>query len=283
MHMAHPNLPLSESPSKKVIYDLGANTGDDLPYYLKKADVVVAVEANPTLAKQIELKYSRAISEGRLFVENCVVTSLPHSIDVPFYMHKHGHIISQFPRPAESELIHFDEVMLPSKSVLSLIEYYGHPHYIKIDIEGYDHEIVRNLIENRIFPEFISAESHSIEVFALLASSHFYTSFNLVDGPSVVKKYKNTPISTLTGPEYFSFPGHAAGPFGEDIKTPWMTSEHFFELLAYEGLGWKDIHATNRPLATLENKVYFSDYAKSYLLKKLTPKILRPLFNKKIR
>jgi hypothetical protein len=29
--------------------------------------------------------------------------------------------------------------------------------------------------------------------------------------------------------------------------------------------------------------VYFSDYAKSYLLKKLTPKILRPLFNKKIR
>jgi hypothetical protein len=127
--------------------------------------------------------------------------------------------------------------MLPSKSVLSLIEHYGHPYYIKIDIEGYDHEIVRNLIENRIFPEFISAESHSIEVFALLASSHFYTSFNLVDGPSVVEKYKNTPIRTLTGPEYFSFPGHATGPFGKDIKTPWMTSEHFFELLAYEGLG----------------------------------------------
>jgi FkbM family methyltransferase len=277
--MAHVNPPSSESPSKKLIYDLGANTGDDLAYYLKKADVVVAVEANPTLAQQIEAKYSGAILEGRLFVENCVVTTLSHSADVPFYMHKHGHIISQFPRPAESELIHFDEVMLPSKSVLSLIERYGHPHYIKIDIEGYDHEIVRNLIENRIFPEFISAESHSIEVFALLASSNFYTSFNLVDGRSVVEKYKNTPISTLTGQEYFSFPSHAAGPFGEDIKSPWMTSEHFFELLAYEGLGWKDIHATNRPLAKPENKVHFSDYARSYLLKKMTPKFLRPLFN----
>jgi FkbM family methyltransferase len=279
--MADLNPPPSNSSSKKVIYDLGANTGDDLAYYLKKSDVVVAVEANPTLAKQIESNYSSAISEGRLFVENCVVTTLSHSADVSFYMHKHGHIISQFPRPAESELIHFDEVMLPSKSVLSLIERYGHPHYIKIDIEGYDHEIVRNLIENRIFPEFISAESHSIEVFALLASSNFYTSFNLVDGRSVVEKYKNTPISTLAGPEYFSFPSHAAGPFGEDINSPWMTSEHFFELLAYEGLGWKDIHATNRPLAKPENKVYFSDYVKSYLLKKLTPKFLRPLFNTK--
>jgi FkbM family methyltransferase len=241
--------------------------------------VVVAIEANPTLAKQIETKYSGAIAEGRLFVENCVVTTLPHSADVPFYMHKHGHIISQFPRPAESELIHFDEVMLPSKSVLSLIEHYGHPHYIKIDIEGYDHEIVRNLIENRIFPEFISAESHSIEVFALLASSNFYTSFNLIDGRSVVEKYKNTPISTLKWPESFLFPSHAAGPFGEDIRSPWMTLEHFFELLAYEGLGWKDIHATNKPLAKPENKALFSDYAKSYLLKKMTPKFLRPLFN----
>jgi FkbM family methyltransferase len=279
MHMTPLNQPAYEQPSIKVIYDLGANTGDDLAYYLKKADKVVAVEANPTLAKQIESNYSAAISEGRLFVENCVVTTLPHSADVPFYMHKHGHIISQFPKPAESELVHFDEVMLPSKSVLSLIEEHGHPYYIKIDIEGYDHEIVRNLIENRIFPEFISAESHSIEVFALLASSNFYTSFNLVDGRSVVEKYKNTPISTLTGPESFSFPSHAAGPFGEDIKSPWMTSEHFFELLAYEGLGWKDIHATNKPLAKPENKALFSDYAKSYLLKKMTPKFLRPLFN----
>jgi FkbM family methyltransferase len=276
--MTYLNQPNSKSPSQKVIYDLGANTGDDIAYYLKKADVVVAVEANPALTNAIQKRYSNAISEGRLFVENCVVTILPHSVTVPFYLHKHGHIISQFPRPSEAELIHFDEVMLPSKSILSLVERYGYPHYIKIDIEGYDQEIVRNLIENRIFPEFISAESHSIEVFSLLVSSNVYTSFNLVDGRSVVEKYKNTPISTLTGQESFSFPNHSAGPFGEDIKSPWMTSEHFFELLAYEGLGWKDIHATNKQLARPDNKVHFSDYAKSYLLKKMTPKFLRPLF-----
>jgi FkbM family methyltransferase len=265
---------------KKIIYDFGANNGDDIPYYLKKADIVVAVEANPILTKEIERKYSEAVSAGRLFVENCVVTTSEFSGDVPFYIYKYGHIISQFPKPAESELINFDEVLLPSKSVLSLIEKYGYPHYIKIDIEGYDQEIVRTLIENKIFPEYVSAESHSIEVFALLVSSNFYKSFNLVDGPSVVKKYKNTLINTTIGQERYSFPSHSAGPFGEDIRGDWMTSQNFFELLAYEGLGWKDIHASNQSLAKPESKVYFSDYAKSYLLRKITPKILRPLFKK---
>jgi hypothetical protein len=34
---------------RKVIHDIGANNGDDIPYYLKKADIVVAVEADPVL------------------------------------------------------------------------------------------------------------------------------------------------------------------------------------------------------------------------------------------
>jgi FkbM family methyltransferase len=32
---------------KKVIFDLGANQGQNLGYFLDKADKVVAVEANP--------------------------------------------------------------------------------------------------------------------------------------------------------------------------------------------------------------------------------------------
>ena len=37
----------------KIIYDIGANNGDDIGYYLKKADQVIAVEANPDLSKRI--------------------------------------------------------------------------------------------------------------------------------------------------------------------------------------------------------------------------------------
>ena len=32
---------------KKVIYDFGASDGRNIPYYLLKSDLVIAVEANP--------------------------------------------------------------------------------------------------------------------------------------------------------------------------------------------------------------------------------------------
>ena len=47
------------------------------------------------------------------------------------------------------------------------------------------------------------------------------------------------------------FPHHSAGPFGNDISGPWMTSDNIFKVLSFAGLGWKDIHATNTKKADL--------------------------------
>lgn len=264
--------------NNKIIYDFGANNGDDIAYYLKKADIVVAVEANPTLTKYIEERFSSEIFQGKLFIENCVITADEIDAFVPFYIHKYGHVISQFPKPKESELQNFDEVMLPSKSVMSIISKYGYPHYVKIDIEGYDQEILRTLFNNKIFPEFISAESHSIEVFSLLVSSNQYSAFNLVEGPLVPILYGDTLIHTAKDKERHSFPSHSAGPFGDDIKTEWMTFENLFKRLAFEGLGWKDIHAAKNIPPNPSLNISFPNYAKAYVLKKLTPKFIRPIF-----
>jgi hypothetical protein len=57
---------------RRVIYDFGSNNSDDIPYYLKKADLVVAVEANPALCNQIRSRFKIEISTGKLVVENCV-------------------------------------------------------------------------------------------------------------------------------------------------------------------------------------------------------------------
>jgi hypothetical protein len=48
-----------------------------------------------------------------------------------------------------------------------------------------------------------------------------------------------------------------------------MTPDNFFQLLALEGLGWKDIHASQEIVADPSNKIRFSDYVKKYLLKKI--------------
>lgn len=264
----------------KIIYDFGSNNGDDIPYYLMKADVVVAVEANPVLVQIIRDRFPLEIDTGKLFIENCVLTADEDDKTVPFYLHKHGHVLSQFLKPDDLRIMDFDEVFLPSKSVKSIIQKYGKPFYIKIDIEGYDQEILRSLFEDGIYPDFISAESHTIEVFSLLVSTNHYKSFNLVNGPTVPLKYGNCKIKTIDDTfNTYSFPIHSAGPFGEDIIGDWMNPDNFFELLALEGLGWKDIHATTVIKPNVNRKVYFKDYAWSYVLKKITPKLFRPLFN----
>ena len=127
--------------TQRVIYDFGSNNGDDIPYYLLKGDVVVAVEANPVLTKAIEDRFKKEISLGRLFVENCVLTTEGSNGDVLFYLHKGSDTASQFPRPSDLEMKNFQEVTLPSKSAVELIKKYGDPYYIKIDIEGSEKEI----------------------------------------------------------------------------------------------------------------------------------------------
>lgn len=227
---------------KKIIYDFGSNNGDDIPYYLKKADLVIAVEANPLLCDHIRKRFPDEISNKKLFVENIVLTDETQSGDVLFYRHKTLHVLSQFPKP--SNLENFDEILLPSRSVIQVIAEYGDPYYIKIDIEHYDEAILRALFINDIRPPLISAESHSIEVFSLLVALGKYNSFKLVEGPLVSQIYQNHKISTTNGIETYSFPHHSAGPFGDDITGQWMTANNFFSLLGIVGLGWKDIHAT---------------------------------------
>lgn len=228
----------------KVIYDLGANNGDDLPYYLQKSDLVVAVEANPALCDLLRSRFSRAIDAGRLSVENCVIDVGQSSSSVPFFIHKSNHVLSQFPRPAPEYLNQYAEVHLPSCSIFDLIEKYGEPFYVKIDIEHYDSVILKALFEHGVKPPYISAESHKIDVFALMLACGDYRAFKLVDGASVPSVYGNAKIQTPEGERIHAFPTHSAGPFGNDIRGPWMTPDNFFRLLAFAGLGWKDIHAS---------------------------------------
>lgn len=230
--------------SRKIIYDFGANNGDDLPYYLKKADLVVAVEANPSLCRQMEERFSAPIKEGRLHVENCVLVTQRDASQVSFYLHKRHHVLGQFPPPDENVIADYDKVLLPSQPVMEILRKYGNPYYIKIDIEHYDEAILKELFQNGIRPPFISAEAASIQVFALLAGMGEYSAFKLVDGATVGKNYKSCSIAVNDGRELYSFPSHSAGPFGDDILGEWMNADDLFHALAAKGLGWKDIHAT---------------------------------------
>jgi len=228
----------------RIIYDIGSNNGDDISYYLIKSDLVVAVEANPVLVDLIKNRFHHEILHGKLIIENVVITTANAST-VDFYIHKTLHVLSQFGQPNENEIDNFHKVRLPSKSLVDIISAYGSPFYIKIDVEGYDQEILRHLFQNKIFPPYLSAESHNIDVFSQLVANGHYNAFKLVDGPSVATVYASHLVATMNGLVEHHFPDHSAGPFGSDIPGPWESAKTFFQSLANAGLGWKDIHVSN--------------------------------------
>lgn len=230
--------------AQTVIYDLGANNGDDTEYYLKKADRVVAVEANPILCAQMQARFEPEITAGRLVVENAVLTTSPTQRQVTFYIHRTNHVLSQFPPPPPDVAVDFEPVSLPAVLLSELLERHGQAHYIKIDLEHYDAEVLRALFSAKVYPDYISAESHTIDVFRLLVEDGGYRAFKLVEGKSVADRYGQHMILSSFGREVHEFRHHSAGPFGNDIPGSWMTVDAFLHLLRIVGLGWKDIHAS---------------------------------------
>ena len=224
-----------------VIYDFGMNNGDDAEYYLLKGSKVVGVDANPALCRQVEQRFAAEIGEGRLVVLNCALPG-GEAGATDFFIHKENDVLSQLPVP--DSMGEFERIRVPCRDPVEIIREHGEPRYIKVDLEGLDAEILRAVFAAGIRPPEISAESHTIDVFACLVEAG-YKSFNLVDGESVPALYRDARIETPDGAAVFRFKPHSAGPFGVDIRSDWQDPESFFHLLATVGLGWKDIHASN--------------------------------------
>lgn len=275
---------------EKVIYDFGMNEGLNIDYYLKKGFPVVGVEANPLLCKEVASEFSMAIKSGQLRIENCALSNSSSSELVDFYIHKFHSVLSQFPQPALCDIHNFNPIKIKQRKASDIIKQYGEPYYIKIDIEHCDHVILLDLFANNIKPPYLSSEIHKVDVFAILLAMGYET-FNLVDGPSIDIRYRNIKIETATGIQPFSFKTHSAGPFGVDLKTPWLEKNDFNLLLIKHKLGWKDVHATtvipsDRTIQIkLVDLVSFSEHVKALwpsflravnfrLLKKSTEKFL---------
>tara|TARA_B100001063_G_C16664500_1_gene502879 strand:+ start:129 stop:374 length:246 start_codon:yes stop_codon:yes gene_type:complete len=72
---------------KKVIFDFGSNQGQNIKYYLDRADIEVCIEANLQLCRDVEKKFHEYIEIGRLFIEHCAVATNEKDKEI-FYIHK---------------------------------------------------------------------------------------------------------------------------------------------------------------------------------------------------
>ena len=254
-----------------TVYDFGMNNGDDVEYYLKKGHRVVGVEANNALCKLCEARFRGEIASGDVVILNVALARESSDDLMPFYIHKTNHVLSQVTPPSQAALAEFDVVQVRQRLASDIIRQFGEPYYVKIDIEHFDQVVLADLFDNNIRPAYISAESHSVEIFAQMVVAG-YRAFNLVDGITVPDLYGSTKINTTTGVQEYSFQSHSAGPFGDDISSPWLDQDSFLYYLAKVGLGWKDIHATLLDVRTsshrqpqLSLRQHLADFVPSFL------------------
>ena len=223
-----------------TIYDVGLHNGDDSEYYLKKGYRVVGIDADATQCKLSEARFEHEIRSGQMVVLNVGVGSAEGTGE--FFCNGANSRINTFV-PQDVSGGEWEIRRVPVQRLSSIIREYGPAHYVKIDVELYDHLVLSDLWENGIHPSYISAESHLIDVFCALVSMR-YERFKIIEGCTVSQRFSDHPILTRGGAVIrHTFPARSSGPFGEDIPGEWFDKSACWKRLMDRGMGWLDIHA----------------------------------------
>lgn len=149
-----------------------------------------------------------------------------------------------------------------------LINIYGLPYYIKIDIEGYDIYCIESLGSNQI-PKYISCEAQQLEwldrmyekgyrKFKIINQADRFNELSIEKEKSKIQHYKRYLINGIMHRTSdiidWKFPIKSSGPFGENTKGNWQTIDEikklYIEYHQFEkkkplsSISWFDFHAT---------------------------------------
>lgn len=219
-----------------LIVDVGMHVGQDTAFYLAKGFDVVAIEANPDLVAAAEERFARELEAGRLRIIGGAIaeSSGTQTLAVAEDRSIWSSLSENFIRRNEQERgTQYRYVEVPAIRFEDVLSEVGIPHYLKIDIEGFDMLCVRALRNFESRPDFVSIESaaggtapdaHS--AFAELAElwTLGYRRFSYVDQS---KNPERTPPRPAGEGEYteWSFDIDGSGLFGEELPDRWLSPE----------------------------------------------------------
>ena len=136
------------------------HTGEDTSRFLAAGFDVVAVEANPELVSAATETFATAIGNGRLTIVSAAVapergTARLGISDLTIWSSLDPEMIARNERAGSS----YRYVDVDAVSFEEVLERFGVPGYLKIDIEGYDMLCVRALRRFADTPLYLSVES----------------------------------------------------------------------------------------------------------------------------
>jgi FkbM family methyltransferase len=255
---------------RSLIFDVGCNDGQDSDFYLKKGFRVVAVEANPALCEGLRRRFAQEITEGR-FILVCEAIA-EQAGEVEFYLNEIENIRSTI-MPDHADLAAAlgrppTKTVVPSTTFPKLIEKFGVPYFMKVDMEGADLLCLEGLTPFDELPLFLSTEypmslTGQIRVLFFLRKLG-YQRFQVVDQMSVPSQVPPRPPREGRYVDV-KLEINDSGLFGKELPGgDWLTLDsailHFVKLFArnkrmgvlrrlpvvnrFAGHGsWYDIHA----------------------------------------
>lgn len=132
---------------KKIVFDIGSNIGNTVEYYLNKGYKVISVEPNDSLVEKLNNRFANK----DVIVVNKLISDKIDLVD--FYISNADTIStasldwinnSRFTKNYKWD----DAIKKESTTIDSLIDIYGEPDIIKIDVEGYEHIAIKGLTKN---------------------------------------------------------------------------------------------------------------------------------------
>jgi FkbM family methyltransferase len=140
-----------------LAFDVGMNLGHDTDFYLSQGFRVVAVEANPALAEAAEQRFGRAIEAGMLEIVNAGIAEEDGVAE--FWICDGKSEFSSFHRAiASRDGFSHHAVQIRTVRFASLMDRFGTPDVLKIDIEGND-RLCLEALSPAALPRFVSVES----------------------------------------------------------------------------------------------------------------------------
>ena len=180
-----------------LVFDIGAHVGDRVACFRRLGACVVAVEPQPALAKTLRLFYGR---DPKVSIEEAAVGRLPGVIEL------HLNIDNPTVSTASADLIAAaayapewhgqawsKRVQVPLTTIDALIAQHGMPVFIKIDVEGFEAEVLAGLTQlvPAISFEFTLIQRNIAQNGIEQCSALGYDRFNAVLGESQVLLHRD--------------------------------------------------------------------------------------------
>jgi FkbM family methyltransferase len=215
---------------QNLIYDVGLHLGEDSEFYLKKGFNVVAVEANPVIAAKVANRLKVYVDAGRLTIVNKAITRAEGPIT--FFVSDVSVWGTTDPKWAERNRrlgSSISEITVSGIAFYRLLEEYGVPYYMKIDIEGADTLCLEGLLASADRPKYVSLESSKtsfddlVNEFCLLQKLG-YRKYKVVAQHRIEEQRLPNPAREGRFIDHV-FEKDSSGAFGRELPGEWISLE----------------------------------------------------------